>query len=283
MTPASKSDSKSAPAAAANSTSKSATNKSAVGKSATAKSAASKPAIDALPRYLQIAKTLTDAITAGQYAVGAQLPTEAQLCERFRISRYTAREALRQLREQGLISRRRGAGTKVESANVARAFAQPIGSIGELHQYAEDMRLHVQRVTHIRADARTAQLLDGRKGRDWIKLDAVRRAPGGAPICVVTVYLNAMLKDIESRIAKKAMVIYPLIEKVYGLRIAWIGQSIEAIRLDAAAAKALDAEPDSPALRIVRRYIDEQDRLLELSESIHPGDRFVYSMKMQRE
>ena len=49
-------------------------------------------------RYLQIARTLRKEIVDGVYPVGSQLPTEHQLCERFAVSRYTVREALRRER-----------------------------------------------------------------------------------------------------------------------------------------------------------------------------------------
>ena len=61
-------------------------------------------------RYEQIAKALSERITSGAVAVGESLPTEAALCTRYNVSRYTAREALRQLRDAGLITRRPRAG-----------------------------------------------------------------------------------------------------------------------------------------------------------------------------
>src|SRR5258707_9689376 len=45
--------------------------------------------------YLQILNSLKDEIVKGVYPVGSQLPTEEELCDRFSVSRYTVREALR--------------------------------------------------------------------------------------------------------------------------------------------------------------------------------------------
>lgn len=50
-------------------------------------------------RYLQVARTLRKEIVDGVYPVGSQLPTEHELCQRFSVSRYTVREALRRLRK----------------------------------------------------------------------------------------------------------------------------------------------------------------------------------------
>jgi DNA-binding FadR family transcriptional regulator len=61
----------------------------------------------------QLHRYLTDLIESGKLAAGAQLPTEKQLCERFRISRPVVREALARLRMEGVITSRRGSGSFV--------------------------------------------------------------------------------------------------------------------------------------------------------------------------
>src|ERR1700729_2184975 len=64
-------------------------------------------------RYLQVARALRKEIVDGVYPVGSQLPTEHQLCERFSVSRYTVREALRRLGDDNLVASRPRAGTLV--------------------------------------------------------------------------------------------------------------------------------------------------------------------------
>jgi GntR family transcriptional repressor for pyruvate dehydrogenase complex len=63
----------------------------------------------------QLHRYLTDLIESGKLAGGAKLPTEKQLCERFRISRPVVREALARLRMEGVITSRRGSGSYVSS------------------------------------------------------------------------------------------------------------------------------------------------------------------------
>ena len=71
-------------------------------------------------RYIQVARTLRKEIVDGVYPVGSQLPTEHELCERFSVSRYTVREALRRLREDNLVASRPRAGHDGGSAAVVR-------------------------------------------------------------------------------------------------------------------------------------------------------------------
>lgn len=66
----------------------------------------------AAPRvaYLEVANRLRDQILAGELSAGDRLPTEAELCERFGVSRSTIREALRMLSSQRLVTTSRGVG-----------------------------------------------------------------------------------------------------------------------------------------------------------------------------
>ena len=50
------------------------------------------------PLYRRLAHVVKEDIVSGVYPIGALLPTEQELCDRFVASRYTVREALRLLR-----------------------------------------------------------------------------------------------------------------------------------------------------------------------------------------
>jgi len=60
-----------------------------------------------------IAARLRQAILEGTYTYGARLPAERDMAQHFSTSRSTIREALRQLEEQRLLTRRIGSGTFV--------------------------------------------------------------------------------------------------------------------------------------------------------------------------
>lgn len=70
-------------------------------------------AIGGPTRSDQAARLLTELITSGQLASGAFLPTEAELCRQFGVSRATIREAVRRLEARGLVVSRHGIGVQV--------------------------------------------------------------------------------------------------------------------------------------------------------------------------
>lgn len=75
-------------------------------------------------RYELIADYLRALIE--QSKPGDRLPSDADLCERFDVSRMTARHAVQIVAAEGLIERRRGAGTFVRAQPVERDLGSPL-------------------------------------------------------------------------------------------------------------------------------------------------------------
>jgi len=61
--------------------------------------------------YKLVVRALRAEILTGIYPIGTAIPSESQLVSRFGVSRHTIREALRHLRELGLVESRQGFGT----------------------------------------------------------------------------------------------------------------------------------------------------------------------------
>ncbi|MGB6162473.1 MAG: GntR family transcriptional regulator [Pseudonocardiaceae bacterium] len=68
---------------------------------------------DPRPAYQRVADDLRHAIATGTYHPGAQLPTLAELTNRYGIAVMTARDAIRQLVSDGLVVSRQGKGAYV--------------------------------------------------------------------------------------------------------------------------------------------------------------------------
>ena len=235
------------------------------------------------PRYLQVANELIDDIGGGVYPVGGLLPTEMELCKHYGISRSTVREALRKLRDVGLVSRRRRVGTKVLSRAPSAGYRQPTNSISDLLQYADHTRVEILSTKRIVCDPALADQLECRVGRSWLQVDSLRSIPDTPnPICMTTAYLDARLPNLEHNLEGIDGPISAMLERTYGVRIARVEQSIQAIALNKRQAKLLKAEAGSPALLATRRYYREDGTLIELSSAIHPSDRFTYVTSLVR-
>jgi GntR family transcriptional regulator len=65
------------------------------------------------PLYVQLSRQIRTQIEQGSLPIGKQLPSERELAADYGISRLTARKALAMLRDEGIISARRGRGSFV--------------------------------------------------------------------------------------------------------------------------------------------------------------------------
>jgi GntR family transcriptional regulator len=74
-----------------------------------------------VPLYEQLRLILQDKILMGELPVGTILPTEQQLCEQYQISRITARKALEDLANMGLINRVQGKGSIVTDQKLSHS------------------------------------------------------------------------------------------------------------------------------------------------------------------
>jgi GntR family transcriptional regulator len=82
-------------------------------------------------RYQEIERWLRDLVLRG--APGDALPSESDLAQRFGVSRMTARQAMQNLAQEGLVSRRRGAGSYIAQRPLHRRE-------GMLMSFTDDMR-----------------------------------------------------------------------------------------------------------------------------------------------
>ena len=115
---------------------------------------------DAPPRYAAIKQSISNAVRDGSLKPGDRVPSEAELVEKFDVSRMTANRALRELQSAGVIVRRAGSGSFI-------AEPKPIGHMIEIRNIAEeirgrghDYRARVIQNFEEKASAETAALLE---------------------------------------------------------------------------------------------------------------------------
>src|SRR6185437_14029022 len=142
-------------------------------------------------RYLQVARTLRKEIVDGVYPVGSQLPTEHELCERFAVSRYTIREALRRLRDDNLVASRPRAGTLVVPRPATNSYAQDVMSINDLLAFATGAPFTIESNAMVTIDDDLAARTGLDLGSEWLGVRGYRQADGTrAPVCKTEYYIN---------------------------------------------------------------------------------------------
>ncbi len=244
----------------------------------------------ATPLYQRIAAELRDAIWAGQYPPGSQLPTEPELGERFKVSRNTVRLALGLLANEGIITSTPGRGTfvrdrvmltyhaaRAEAADrpndwTTDAYFTEVGQQGRKPSQTFDMRVAP-------ATATIAQRLGVEEG-DLVVVRRVFRRVDGEPWSVQD-------SSYPMDIAQECGLLVPQDIPRGTVRVMAEHGYVEVGYVDEITARmptpdesrTLDLGTGVPVLVYVRTA-HTKDRPLRLTETTFPGDRnrLVYEL-----
>lgn len=239
-----------------------------------------------LPRYILVARRLVNDITTGLYPVGGLLPTEAELCTQYAVSRHTIREAIREVHGLGLVARRQGVGTRVISQTPSRGYSHMLTSLDDLLRFASGTSLIDVTSTETVADVRLAKSGRFQRGQKLVRFEALRvpsDTPDALPLAWSEVYVLAAYAGIREDVGQREGAIGWFIEERYGVRILEIRQEINAVIVEEALARKLRVEPGSPALRIERCYLGDDGQVFEYAVSISPTDRYSFTMRLTRD
>ena len=218
--------------------------------------------------YQQVSRDLLDRIAGEGLEKGAMLPSEAELCQQYGVSRITIRAAIGQLVERGLLVRRPGVGTFVTGrSNTAREF--------NLVGFLEEGRLFTSEPVSnevLEADARLAELLDLAPGAPVRHIrTAVHRE--GEPLTVADGYSadtpeERLSEEDYRRPVASAIAIGIRTRR----RIRRAEQTLEAVAASGEVARLLDLPEGTPVIRARRIYFTAKDRpVYYLEVRYHPS------------
>jgi DNA-binding GntR family transcriptional regulator len=219
----------------------------------------------------------------GTYPVGGPLPPEDELSQTFSVSRHTIREALRRLRDDGLVSSRQGAGTTVTLAASKTAYVQEVDSIEDLIQYARTIRYKVESSELITCDGSLAKSIGTEVGSQWLRIDGLRYEDSGdVVVCKTTVYVRAEFAGVGRLVARGHTAIYEMIEDLYGERMAEVVQTFRGLEATRSIASELGVDTGDALIEIKRAYITASKKLAEVAVNLYPFKRFNFAMKLRR-
>jgi len=238
------------------------------------------------PRYQLLATRLREEIQTGRYAVGSLMPTEMEISAQYNVSRSTVREAIRRLQVAGLVSRRPGVGTRIESAAPVATYSQFGSSIEELVENAKEIRLSLMSSEDVVADEDLAGKLRCRPNQRFLRLEGVVRSVGQRsskpPYYWVEIYVAAAFAGIRDLVSVHNGLVASLIEQHYQEPITEIRQEVTAAKTTAPIAKILSVATNAPALRFQRWYYGRDSSLMQITISVRPADRFTYCTRLRR-
>ena len=228
-----------------------------------------------LPKHVQVREYVRSLVREAE--AGTAAPSERELVQRFRVARMTVRQAMDALVADGLLERVPGRGTFVarprREAGRLRSFTEELAARGML---AESQTLLARRETSGSGVARALGLTPGDPVIHWRRL----RRGDGLPLCIEDAYLTEVLLPGFLQLGMPTSLYEALAER--GLRPTWAEDCVVAGAASDEEARLLDAEVASPVLRHSRRAL-AGDKVVEVSRSVYPGNRFTMWVQLARE
>lgn len=203
--------------------------------------------------YEQIAQQLLSEIQQGQFGALGKLPSEAELVERFQVSRVTIRLALAKLGDDGVVERKQGKGTFVAAQQV-RHDLDALRSFHDsllLQGLQPSMRLIGHRLTGVPEEL--SALFTGQ----CVTVERLHIVDN-EPIAFARSYLTAELAEVDWQQVEQEP-LYSVLERVTGKPVLRADMAIRAREADKALAEQLGVKRGT-ALLVMQRtsWFDDQ-------------------------
>ena len=227
-----------------------------------------------IPVYYQLKNDLTKKIANGVWKAGECISSERELCEIYEVSRMTIRQAIGELVQEGILTRKKGRGTFVCEQKVKQ----------------KDMMSFTEIIKHIGKTLETKvvkfEIIDTPDDlQDIFMLDKLyeikrKRIVDNECIAVETVFIPV---DYCGHINEEMLTgsLYKILEG-FGYVINNSNSAINAVCADDEIKELLECEANSPVLKITSKTFTNTDKLLFLEEALYKSYKFSLIVNISR-
>jgi len=217
--------------------------------------------------YVAIYEDLSARIAAGELAAEARLPSEHAIAEQFGVSRMTVRQALDKLVDEGVLLRRRGAGTFVGSERTRYRRQNRLASFGAEIGADDELETQVLQIRAVVPDDQVREELQLRAGAQAVEVRRLRRLPGG-PVSLQTSWVPYALASSLPRHGLVGGSLYRTLREEHQVELRWAEQAVSASAADEEAARLLEVPLHAPLLEIRRTAHVETNAPAEYARSL---------------
>jgi GntR family transcriptional regulator len=231
------------------------------------------------PAYKRIQSAIRQRIDSGELKPGDVVDSERELARIHSVSLMTARHALADLAQEGIVERRHGAGTFV---------APPQIHFNKLLSYTEQMA-SLGLTTHSRivssAVVTREHEIAARLGLSptcrLIKIERVRSA-GDEPVALEVCYLSAEEYATILDMPLERTSLFGALERECGVELAYADEEIDATHADHRIARLLNIPSGSPLLRIRQLIFSTKGRATVYVTGLYRSGRHTLRIRRFR-
>ena len=237
------------------------------------------PRKNGMPAYKRIQGTITKRLELGLLKPGDLVDSERELARIHRVSLMTARHALTTLERDGLVVRRRGAGTFV---------APPKIHFNKLMSYTEQMSgrglavsSKLLSIGDIETEHEIAARLSLPATSRLVRVERLRLG-GDEPFAIETCYLSADEYTDLTRAKLDRASLFSVLERDHALQIAYSDEEVDATTADAYTARLLGIPVGAAVLRIRQQIFSTKAKPALYVLGLYRSDRHTLFIRRYR-
>jgi len=225
--------------------------------------------------YQQVANGILEQVHKGALKVGDRLPPEAEYAATLGISRSTLRLAFAELEAQGILQRRKRAGTKIIADQPKPQFNMSTTGLHELLSLGRDTELCITSTRNVRASDVAVLEGFGAPEEPWLEIAGTRALPDeSTPFNTTQIYVPARYSEIKKVLNPSEPSVFKVIEDTFDISVSRVSQAAKAISCPPDAASQIGITPNAPALQIIAQLYALDGHLIEISVATFDPDRF---------
>jgi GntR family transcriptional regulator len=231
------------------------------------------------PAYKRIQYLLQRRIEAGELQPGDAVPSERELARIHEVSLMTARHALAEMEREGLVDRRRGAGTFVSLPKIhfnrLASFTEQMASRGL------PARSRILCASVVENEPEAAARLALPAHSRLVKVERLRQS-GEQPFALESCYLPADEFEGLVSLPLERRSLFGTLEREYGIELAYADEEVDATAASAHIAELLAIHSGAPVLRIRQVIFSTQGKASLYVIGFYRSDRHTLLIRRFR-
>lgn len=235
-----------------------------------------------VPFYYQLRQILEAEIASGRIDPGDRLPSEAELCDRYGVSRTVVRQTLSDLENESLIVRFKGRGSFVAGPKTSELLVQSLTSLHEdVRARGQDLETRVLRLETEPVSPYVADILKLAPGAKIVLLERLRIVDA-VPLQLTTAYLPYALCAPILDLDMSQRSLYEVLEQDLGFDLHRGRRSVGSSLAGKIVAEHLAIRENDPVLVLSGATYLSDGRPIEHFVGIHRGDRSRFDVELYR-
>jgi len=234
-----------------------------------------------IPLYFQLKNIIENQISSGELKPGEKVPSENTLCERFQVSRTTARQAITELVNSGKIIRAQGRGSFVAQYPINKPPYRLTGFSADMKKQGFKPSSKILEFKVMLPTPEIARMLRIGPSDAIIFINRLRYVDK-VPMGIEYTYMpfnrfpGLMDEDFENNS------LYETLINKFNTVPSRIAISIEPVNCDNNLSNLLQAKNDTPILHMADITFDQNERLIEYSTCYYRGDRYSFQVEINK-